>query len=325
MKIHFLGDVFLDKKYNVDLELENFIFNLEYPLSKKGIPAKNKINLGSDIPNIKETFGKYPIAVNLANNHIMDYGEEAYISTIKYLQKHKIDYFGAGNKENNFNNPCVIDFNNHTLALLGYSCPSTSAVFGDSNKNGSAILDINQIITDIKACKNKYDMVIVTLHWGDEEIMYPKYTDIIIAHQIIDAGADLIIGHHAHVIQSSEIYKGKYIFYGIGNFIFPDFKVNSYYDGNKFTKESSKIQQKLNKQSIIININEELKVDFDTVVFDNGVVKYGKINLPKWLPQSQLQYDLMYKYIKRMGTIKRFLQNPKMPTLKQIKIFFGMK
>lgn len=115
----FLGDVFLDKIYKTEIKLNNFVFNLEYPLSKKGKPAKNKINLGSNEPNIIETFRKLPKAVNLANNHIMDFGELGYEKTIEYLEKNKIKYFGAGILKNNFNNPCILIENNKKNWFIG--------------------------------------------------------------------------------------------------------------------------------------------------------------------------------------------------------------
>jgi len=325
MKMSFLGDVFLDKEYQVDIELENFIFNLEYPLSTSGTPAKDKINLGADIPHIKETFGSLPKAVNLANNHIMDYGEEAFKKTIEYFDKENIKYFGVGNKKNNYNNPCILNFDKKSIALFGYSCSSTHAVFGNENNNGSALLDIDEIVKDIKSCREKVDMIVITLHWGDEEIKYPKYTDILLAHIIIDAGADLIVGHHAHVIQSIEKYNDKYIFYGIGNFIFPDFNAPSYYNGKEFTRRSSKINQKENKQSIIININEDLHVTYETATFEKGIVKKSQVVIPTWLPDTEFQYTLCVQYLRRLGTLKRFLKNPKIPTMKQFKIFLGFR
>jgi len=320
-----LGDVYLDRSYDVDIELGDYIFNLEYALSREGIPAKNKINLGVDTPNILETFKKMPTAVNLANNHIMDYGEEAFKKTLSYLEKNDVGYFGAGNKKNNYNNPLVITSEDKKIAFLGYSCPSTHPVFGSEIMNGSAILDIDLIIKDINGCKNNVDFIVVNLHWGDEEIIYPKATDVKIAHMIIDAGADLIIGHHAHVIQSIETYKKKKIFYGIGNFIFPDFDVPSSYDGTSFSNNSTKKQLKSNKQTVIVNLDEKLNVTYETAVFENGVVKNKNISIPKWIPKKQIYYNLYKIFWSKKRMLEGFVRNPRIPTLKQVKLVFGVK
>jgi len=325
MKISFLGDVVLDKPYKVDIELDDFVFNLEYPLSTSGTPAKNKINLGADTPYFKETFGKFPTAVNLANNHIMDYGEEAFLKTVDYLTANSIGFFGAGNKKNNYNNPYIFGFEDKKIALLGYSCPSTHAVFGGDTSNGSALLDMDAIIKDIDSCRRDVDMVIVSLHWGDEEIMHPKPTDVNKAHRLIDAGADMIYGHHAHVMQSVEIYKGKYIFYGVGNFLFPDMDVPSYYDGEKFQRRTIRMQQKKNRQALMIDLDESLSVSYDTAFFQEGTVSKKRAQVPKWIPKTQKQYDWSLMYERRLGTILRFLKDPRLPTSKQIKIFVGLK
>lgn len=322
----FLGDVFLDKAYKVDIELDDFIFNLEYPLSTSGEPARNKINLGVDKPNILETFGKFPRAVNLANNHIMDYGEEAYSSTLIYLKNNNIGYFGAGNTTNNYNNPYIyLNDDSKKIALFGYTCPSAHPVFGSETKNGSAYLDVDKIIDDIKKYRDIVDFIVVNLHWGDEEIKYPKPTDVLIGHKLIDNGVDLIIGHHSHVIQSVEKYKNKYIFYGIGNFIFPDFDVPSSYNGKKFLSRSKKVQSKANKETIVVEMNNTLEISYRTAIFEYGTVRYKDVSIPKWIPKKIEHYQI-YKIVWIKGRmLKNFFNNPRMPTLKQAKLLFGFK
>lgn len=325
MKLSFLGDVFLDKPYQVNIELNDFIFNLEYPLSKSGIPAEGKVNLGAEQSYILETFRKFPIAVNLANNHIMDYGEDAFLKTIQFLEKNSIKYFGAGNESNNFNNPCFIDFAKKKVALLGYSCISTNGVFGKGALNGSAILDERKVIQDIQFAKKQAEVIIVSFHWGDEHIKAPKPEDIMIARNIIDAGADLLIGHHAHVIQSFEQYQGKYIFYGLGNFIFPDFEVQAYYDGKKFHKNHKMNWLPKHNEALIIDLDQKLNVQYRSAIFDGTEIRESKISIPTWIPKNESQYKLFRFLSWKKHLFQRFLTNPRFPTLKQFKIFVGIK
>ena len=322
MKLDFLGDVFLDKTYSTSFELNNFIFNLEYPLSCNGFPARNKVNLGQNRSYIKETFGAFPVAVNLANNHIMDYGEEGYIETIKFLDRNNIKYFGAGNKDNNFNNPSLIKSNNKIIALCGYSCSTTHPVIGSQDCNGSALLDEHKVIEDIIQIRKKADYIVIQLHWGDEEVKYPKPSDVEKARRFIDAGADLIIGHHAHVVQSYEIYKDKKIYYGLGNFIFPNLDVPAYYDGKKFLKRYIKTQSTDNKISVVVNVDANFNVFHKTSIFDGSQVKLKNYLLPRWIPKSDRQYNIYYKLNKKLGTIKRFIEKPRIPSVSQLKIFF---
>lgn len=323
--INFLGDVFLDKQYDIDFELKDYIFNLEYPLSCSGKPAKEKVNLCQNKSYIEETFGKFPLAVCLANNHIMDYGEEAFSKTISYLNSRNIKYFGAGNRNNNFNNPCKIIKNEKKISLFGYCCPSTNPIFGTKNNNGAAPLDIELIEKDILIQKSYSDFIIVNLHWGDEEISYPKPKDIEIARKIIDMGADMVIGHHAHVIQTIETYKGKKIFYGIGNFLFPNLYTNSMYDGIEFKNKYTKIENTKNRKSIIIEMHNTQNISYKTTYFDYSKVILKKTKIPKWLPKNSKDYKNYYKLWTRIRMLELYLKKPRIPTLKQIKLFLGLR
>jgi poly-gamma-glutamate synthesis protein (capsule biosynthesis protein) len=323
VRLTFLGDVVLNKEYRIDLGLQNFIFNLEHPLSCDGTPAKNKVNKCEERSYIEETFGKLPLAVNLANNHIADYGDVAFAKTVEFLEVNKIAYFGAGNKKNNFNNPAFVEFEGKKIALLGYSCITTSAVFGEEKSNGSALLDQEKVLNDIELCRDSSDYIIINLHWGDENVRYPKPDDIQKARMFIDAGADLIIGHHAHVIQSFEKYKGKYIFYGLGHFLFPYQDRPANYDGEKFQNIYSPKEEQANREGLIVDMDKDLNISYSTIMFDGECVKPHKANIPRWIPKTQEQYDLYLKFRQKQKMAKSFIKNPRFPSPEQIKRFLG--
>jgi poly-gamma-glutamate synthesis protein (capsule biosynthesis protein) len=319
MKLNFLGDTVLDKRYIIDFEIDRFVFNLETPLSCKGTPAKDKVNICQERSYIKETFLSLPLAVSLANNHIMDFGEEAFAKTKESLKEQKIPYFGAGLKKENFNNPSIVEFADKKIALCGYSCSSTHPILGRSTQNGSAILKLEKIIRDINSLKSKVDFIIIQPHWGIQDVPFPKFSDREIAHTLIDAGADIIIGHHAHVIQSHEIYKGKYIFYGLGNFIFPDLDIPTRYNGEKFTARRIKKQEIEHRRSIVVTLNENFEVDFFTVVLRDGVVGRSNFRLPKWLPNSNDSFRQKLSFYNKKSMFKRFIRNPKLPNIEHLK------
>jgi len=323
MKLLFFGDTVLDKPYKIDFEIDEFVFNLETPLSCKGEIAKNKVNICQEGSYILETFKKKPLAVSLANNHIMDFGEEAFAKTKEILKELEISYFGAGRVSDNFNNPSIIEFAGKKIALLGYSCYTTHPVFGDSKSSGSAVLELNRIIKDIESIRDSVDFIIVQPHWGIQEIPFPKYSDRETAHKLIDSGADLIIGHHAHVIQSFEIYKEKYIFYGIGNFIFPDLDIPTQYDGKEFRARRIKKQEIENRRSMVITLDNNFNIDFFTVVLENSTVKKSKFPIPKWLPNSDINFKKRLKYYNKYLMLKRFIRNPKIPNIGHFKQLFS--
>jgi len=316
----FLGDVYLDKVYDIKFELNDFIFNLEYPLSCKGIPAQDKVNLCQEKSYIKKTFIHNPMAVCLSNNHIMDFGTEAFERTLHILEQQKILYFGVQKSLSNYYNPLILNIDNKKIALFGYVCPSSHPSKVDDT--GAIELQQEYIINDIHRYREKVDFIILQFHWGLEEIPFPKYNDVLLAHACIDAGADLIIGHHAHVIQSHEIYKNKHIFYGIGNFIFPNLNIESKYNGHQFTSRYLKQQKQHNLQSIVITLDCNLVVNFFTVKLEKDTIKKTKLDIPTWIPKSHNSFQKRLIRQRKINMIKKFLYNPKLPNLNQIKRIF---
>ncbi len=321
MKLSFLGDVVLNKEYKVDLPLQNFIFNLEHPLSCEGVPAKHKVNKCEERSYIKETFGKFPLAINLANNHIGDYGDVAFEKTIEFLNDNNIAYFGAGNEKNNFNNPAIVDFGGKKIALLGYCCPSMNAVFGGKVSNGSALLDQRKVLHDIDRCHAISNYIVINLHWGDENVRYPKPDDVQKARMFIDDGADLIIGHHAHVIQSFERYKSRYIFYGLGHFLFPYQDRPADFDGERFQSVFSPKANQANREGLVVELDQKLNVSYSTVMFNGKCVKKQGAHIPGWIPRTNKQYNVYCKFLRKEKMVVSFIKNPRFPKLESIKRF----
>ncbi len=319
MKLYFFGDTVLDQVYQIDFDMDAFVLNLETPLSCEGTPAKDKVNLCQEGSHIEETFKGKPLAVSLANNHVMDFGEEAFLKTKAILDEADISYFGAGLEGENFNNPSIIEFEGKIIAFYGYACASTHSVFGDKDQHGSAKLDLSLMVKDIQYLQSKVDFTIVQPHWGTQEIPFPKFSDRKIAHALIDAGADLIIGHHAHVIQSHEVYKGKSIFYGLGNFIFPDLDIPTRYDGNSFTDRRIKKQELEHRRSMVVSLDRELNVDFFTVELQGTKIVKQEFDLPHWLPNSEEEYQRHLKKEQKKIGIRNFIRHPRIPNFGHLK------
>ncbi len=221
--LNFFGDVYLEQPFPADLPWSgDYVLNLEAPITRSTRPQLGKINLKAEGVFFKETFGRNPVAVCLANNHIMDYGIEGFLDTLEHLRAHGILYFGAGSLAENCLNPLLLDAHGQRIALLGYVCPSTHPLLASRESPGAAPIGLERIAGDIgKARRGGAATVIVQLHWGEEDVGLPKPADVETAHRIVDLGADLIVGHHAHCIQPFEVYSGKHIFYGLGNTVFP--------------------------------------------------------------------------------------------------------
>ncbi|KKB33040.1 poly-gamma-glutamate biosynthesis [Bacillus thermotolerans] len=141
-------------------------------------------------------------AVNLANNHIYDYLQEGYDDTIDTLKQADIGYFGYDNKY-------IAEVKGIKIGSLGYEgWDDTEAIR-------------SQVSADIQELKEQgAEIVLVHYHWGVERSYVPEESQRTLAQYTIDSGADLILGHHPHVVQGIEEYNGKFIVYSLGNFMF---------------------------------------------------------------------------------------------------------
>jgi len=229
MQLLFLGDLLYNydeiqpdiKEIGEYFKANNYwtILNLEAPLKSK-TPLRKWINLYQS-ERIFEILKLLNVkAVCLSNNHIIDYGKEGLDQLINKLKMFDISYFGAGLNLTQALKPIILKLDNCRFGLLGFGWDEEMCVYARENKAGVAPLNKKIIIETVEKLKNKADILIVNLHWGYEYEIYPLPLHRKLAQDIIDTGADLIIGHHAHVIQAYEKYKGKNIYYGLGNFYF---------------------------------------------------------------------------------------------------------
>ena len=328
-KITFLGDVFLPREFGCRVLFENLIFNLEYPITQYNGGIPDKVNLKVEKNFIGGTFEKQPLAVCLSNNHIMDYGDEGYKDTVNELDLCGIKYFGAGNEKNNFRNPLVLKLESEAIALLGYTCSSTSPVTPGPTKYGVQLVKEEAIKNDIVDARAKgCETIIVSLHWGAEQVSSPKPEDIALARKLVDYGADMIIGHHSHCIQSYEIYKDRYIFYGLGNCIIPDLVTDAMFDPktNKPGRQFTVNQKYWNKTSLAVTYDSRTKkVEINTLLFDGKILR----KKPFWYPGRAhklkegkdyvKKFRRLYLYGKLRNAIFNWLVSPKFPRIKHIK------
>ncbi|WP_430115346.1 CapA family protein [Neobacillus rhizosphaerae] len=141
-------------------------------------------------------------AVNLANNHIHDYLEKGYSDTINTLKSQKIGYFG-------YDHQFITTVKGVKIGALGYEGWNDTAEVR------------NRTAQDIKNLRDQgVQIILVHYHWGNEGHYVPEGSQQSLAHFTIDSGADLVLGHHPHVVQGIEEYKGKFIVYSLGNFMF---------------------------------------------------------------------------------------------------------
>jgi len=230
-KLLFFGDIMLDRhvreKINKDgfnYLLENFqmpeewqktdiqMANLEGAVTASGAHYKPEMSIDfafdpKDVMQLKNYNFNF---FDISNNHITDQGLQGFDETRNNLDELGFNYVGCADRKVDECSVKIINLQNKKVAMLAYSM-----VYGS--------LDEEKILTQIKAVREKADLVIVNMHWGVEYESQARSNIKSLAHNIVDAGADIIIGHHPHVVQEVEFYQGKPIFYSLGNFIFDQY------------------------------------------------------------------------------------------------------
>src|SRR3990167_2618387 len=197
--------------------------NLEGPVSDRGIKVGSIYSFRFN-PLVTKALKKAGFdVVSLANNHIWDYGPQAFLDTLDNLKTGGIDYVGAGKNFTEAHGGLTKEINGTRITFLAYTPLLAKSLNATADHFGINVLDLDQMDLDIKSAKACIDLVVVSFHFGEE--YKPKHNQFqeTVAYRAVDAGADLIIGHHPHVAEDLEQYQGKWIAYSLGNFIFDQY------------------------------------------------------------------------------------------------------
>lgn len=204
--------------------------NLESPLtsSTKGLSKKGKIVLKGTPESVTALTSAGFNLMSLSNNHIMDYYEKGLFDTMELLDQNSIVHAGGGRNIDEARKMAVIEKNGIKVGLLAYTDMAEIVFAGDPylsfaagpEKSGVVPRKYETIKEDIRKNRDQVDLLVVSLHWGIEESFRISGDQVEFAHDLIDDGADIILGHHPHQFQGIELYKGKPILYSLGNFMF---------------------------------------------------------------------------------------------------------
>lgn len=241
MSIIFCGDI--AQPYNVMVDYESIkpifsnnigIANLEGSIltceSQTSLDRwSDKFSLYSSPKVIDVLHDLHIKAVSLCNNHILDYHHDVN-ATVELLSRNGIASFGLKNHD-----VIELELNGKPLFIITFSTCS--------NDHALNLFSPRKVVEEVKRLKQSFpsSYVVIYPHWGCELFYYPEPADRTLAHKLIDVGADLVVGHHPHIVQAIEEYKGKTIVYSLGNFILPQ----TFYGKKKLTYIDSRVSQEL--------------------------------------------------------------------------------
>jgi poly-gamma-glutamate capsule biosynthesis protein CapA/YwtB (metallophosphatase superfamily) len=205
------------------------ILNLETPLSTRGKAVVGKTYTFRGSPKTAEAMAREKVrAVWLANNHILDFGVEALYDTIEHLDRAGIAHAGAGRNAGQAATPAVLEFGGVKASFLSFSNTFPDRYWARKNRPGTffgAPGPVGRAVT--RTLDTHGGPVVASFHWGAELMTEPKEYQVNLAHLAVEKGVSLVVGHHPHVTQPIEVYRGVPILYSLGNFSFGSYSKRS--------------------------------------------------------------------------------------------------
>lgn len=199
--------------------------NLESQLSDQGGETQSPVYklVFTGPPGGAEALSRGGIdVVSAANNHMWDYGRAAFFETLDHLDRARVKFAGAGRAREQAYAPAIVEVEGFRVAFLAFTgIWNQGSLRSHEGKDYVAEADPEEVTAAVKAARSRpdVDVVVVSYHGGEEYKSAPLEAAIELHHAAIDAGADAVIGHHPHVAQGIQIYKGRPIFYSLGNYL----------------------------------------------------------------------------------------------------------
>ena len=230
--------------------------NLEAPVSKRGQPVEKWINMRMAPDRLADVRTAGFDILTIANNHMMDYGLDAFYDTRKLLPEHGLAVVGAGDNLDEAWQPVILTTGEQKVAFLAAASTLGPGLAASEYRPGVAPVHVSEAYNidfaasmeqpgsapyvqtrawpedvaraeqAVRDAKSRADFVIIAMHWGVPPLWRSRFQDgladyqPVVGHRLAEAGADLVVGHHPHSLQTIEVYKGTPIFYSLGNFIF---------------------------------------------------------------------------------------------------------
>lgn len=254
------------------------ICNFEAPINSGGQPIKKA---GKNIQQSNKSIAKLAelgfTHLSMANNHIFDFGRVGLEKTLKEAVNHNLTSFGSGLSWEEAYQVEISDIHGVKIGFLALAEAEFGCLYEEGNRGAYAYINHSRIRNIITKAKSNTDFLILTVHAGAECIPIPLPEWRIRYKELIDYGADIIVGHHPHVPQGYEVYKNKYIFYSLGNFHFNDYYAKSpekdfsysisfdiEYESNNFCCSNIDIHYHHNVEGVTtLTTKEEAKVNVD--------------------------------------------------------------
>lgn len=198
------------------------VVNLETAVTTSGVAADKSFTFRADpalLPALREVGVD---VVSLANNHALDYGSEALAETLERSRTAGLWTVGAGADADEAYAPAILDTPGGTVAVVGLSrvLPDTAWMAAGGRPGLASAYQLEPAVQAVAAAREAADFVVVTIHWGQERALCPDGNQLRLADALVAAGADVVAGHHSHVLGGIQQFEGAVVAWSLGNFLF---------------------------------------------------------------------------------------------------------
>ena len=222
-----------EKILKVMRESNLMVANSEFTVSNRGEALKGKTYTFRAKPERLKIYEEMGVdLVSLANNHVYDYGKTAFLDMLEAFEKYEIPHIGAGRNLDEAEKPYIIELGGYNFAFVAATRAEKNIFTAGATKDSPGVFrcyDPSEMIRVIKELRNdpSIDYIIPIIHFGRENSHDLEKEQVSSAKAYIDAGADAVIGHHAHTLQGIELYKDRPIVYNLGNFLFNESTIDT--------------------------------------------------------------------------------------------------
>ena len=274
-----LGDTMLETMKNSDF----LAVNSEFTVSNRGNPLPNKMYTFRAKPERLAIYHEMGVDLaDLANNHVYDYGKDAFLDMLDAFDQYQVPHIGAGKTLEEAKKPYFVTIGDYKFAFVACTRAEKNVMTPQATDTAPGTFwcyDPTEMINLIASLKDQVDFVIPIVHFGRENSHDLEKAQMDSARAYIDAGAAAVVGHHAHNLQGVEIYNGKPIIYNLGNFLF-----------NNLETDTALFQIKMNQDGEMeYYILPALQRDYQTILLEDGAKKQQIIDdINSWSINAKL-------------------------------------
>jgi poly-gamma-glutamate synthesis protein (capsule biosynthesis protein) len=219
------GSALLDAVAPLVRDADLAVVNLETAITERGTAANKAYTFRAPARALDSLLAAGIDVVSAANNHGLDYGDDGLVDTLEAERTTGMPIIGIGRDDREAYAPELFRVRGQRIAVIGATQVLDDALISDwtagpGHRGLASAKEVDRLVAEVRRARARADTVVVFLHWGTEKMTCPQDRQTTLARQLVDAGADIVVGGHAHRLQGAGRLDDAFVAYGLGNFVF---------------------------------------------------------------------------------------------------------